>query len=223
MNLEYRKEDRTKWIAGGILALLACVMLYRAFAPAPSPSAPAPSPSAPAAPSPAARVSNPFTAMEPPGPSARGRVSPANRRRVGVAAPPAQIDPRLRLDLLAKMQTITYQGTERNIFQYYTPPPPIEKPAANPVTGPGGAPAKPAGPPPPPPPPPITLKYYGYAEKPMGSSKKAFFSDGDDIFIAGEGDIVNKKYRIVKIGVNTVEAEDIATKHRQVLPLQEQQ
>ena len=67
------------------------------------------------------------------------------------------------------------------------------------------------------------MKYYGYAEKPLGSPKKAFFSDGEEIFIAGEGDIVNKKYKIVKIGLNTVEAEDVTTKHRQVLPLQEQQ
>jgi len=213
MSLLYRREDRNKWIAGAVLAVVAGILLYRTFWPAraPSPAQPARAP-----------AGSPFSAMDTPAAS-RARLSPASRRRAAATASVPQLDPRLWLDLLAKVQGVSYQGSERNIFQYYTPPPPVDKPAANPVTGPGGAAAKPPGPPSAPPPPPIPLKYYGYAEKPLGSPKKAFFSDGEEIFIAGEGDIVNKKYKIVKIGVNTVEAEDVATKHRQVLPLQEQQ
>jgi len=213
MSLQYRREDRSKWIAGAVLAVIAGILLYRTFWPAGAPS--------PAQP-PRARAGSPFSAMDSPAAAPRARLSPVNRRRAAATAAAPQLDPRLRLDLLAKVQGVSYQGSERNIFQYYTPPPPVDKPVANPVTGPGGAAAKPPGPPPAPPPPPIPLKYYGYAEKPVGSPKKAFFSDGEEIFIAGEGDIVNKKYRIVKIGVNTVEAEDVTTKHRQVLPLQEQ-
>jgi hypothetical protein len=212
MNLSFRSEDRNKWIAGAVLAVIAGSLLYRTFWPARAPSSAPPS---------RARAGSPFSTMDSPaGP--KGRVSPAGRRRAAATASAPQLDPRLRLDLLAKVHSVSYQGSERNIFQYYTPPPPVDKPVANPVTGPGGAAAKPPGPPPAPPPP-IPLKYYGYAEKPLGSPKKAFFSDGEEIFIAAEGDIVNKKYKIVKIGVNTVEAEDITTKHRQVLPLQEQQ
>jgi len=39
-----------------------------------------------------------------------------------------------------------------------------------------------------PPPPPINLKFFGFANKP-GEAKKIFLSQGEDVFIAGEGDM----------------------------------
>jgi hypothetical protein len=216
MNFHYRREDRKKWMAGGVLLVLSGVMLYRSVGGG--------APSAAPAPAAAARTSGAFGALDIAMPATRGRVAPGSRARgtaaAATAAPAEVLDPKLRLDVLNRVQAITYQGSERNIFQYYTPPPKIETPKSDPLKPPGAA--DKSGPPPPAPPPPIPLKYYGYAEKPMGGPKKAFFSDGDEIYIASEGDIVAKKYKIVKIGVNTVEAEDIATKNRQVLPLQEQ-
>lgn len=151
-----------------------------------------------------------------PQPRARGAAG-ARSRWIPPAMPAGAQDTTLRLDLLAKVQGITYQGTERNIFQYHTPAPTIPKPVANAVTKPGEQ----AGTAEKPPLPPIPLKYYGYAHKPSETAKRAFFVDGEEIFIAGEGEIVNKRYRIVKIGVNTVEVEDLVTKHKQALPLQE--
>ena len=123
------------------------------------------------------------------------------------AAPAAQsLDPTLRLGLLASVEGVQYKGSGRNIFRSLEEAP-IPQPLAPALT--------PTGPPPPPP---INLRFYGFASKP-GESKKVFLSQGEDIFIAAEGDIVNRRYRVVRIGVNSVEVEDLLDKRRQVLPL----
>ena len=69
-----------------------------------------------------------------------------------------------------------------------------------------------------PPPPPITLKFFGFANKP-GETKKVFLSQGEDIFIAGEGDIVDRRYRVLRISTSSVDVEDVINNNRQSLPL----
>ena len=78
--------------------------------------------------------------------------------------------------------------------------------------------AKANTPPPPPPPPPILLKFFGFANKP-GEPRKIFLSQGEDVFIAGEGDIVDRRYRILHIGPGSVEVEDVLNNNRQTIPL----
>ena len=143
---------------------------------------------------------------------------------------PMTIDPTLRVDLLAKVQAVDMQGGTRNLFQFSTaPPPPLPKEPTVPVGQGVAARAKlnepPPGPPQPPPPPqapPILLKYYGYSSARGDNRKHAFFLDGDDILMATEGDMVKKRYRVVRIGVNSVVMEDTEFKHEQTLPLQEE-
>jgi len=134
------------------------------------------------------------------------RKVPARGRARGEAAAQS-LDPTLRLDLLASVEGVQYKGSGRNIFRGQAEAP-IPQPLASGLKTPAG----------PPSPPPINLKFYGFASKP-GESKKIFLSQGDDIFIASEGDIVNRRYHIVHIGVNTVEVEDVLDKRRQVIPL----
>jgi hypothetical protein len=144
---------------------------------------------------------------------------------------PMTIDPILRLDLLAKVQAVELAGGSRNLFQYSTAPPvkveTLKGPEPRVVPQPGsllvraGAdPAKPAGPPPPPP---INLKYYGFATAHNNGRKTAFFLDGDEISVAAEGETVKKRYRVVRIGVNSVVMEDTESKRQQSLPLTEEQ
>ena len=76
------------------------------------------------------------------------------------------------------------------------------------------------GPPPPPPPPPINLGFYGYAAEKTGQ-KQVFLLHGDDIFIASEGDVVDRRYRVVKIGAASVQVEDIPYHNTQTLPLRQ--
>ena len=136
------------------------------------------------------------------------------------------IDPILRLDLLAKVQGVEQAGGSRNLFQYGPPPGKVEalkgpepKVVPNPVAKADDA-AKPAAPPPPPP---INLKYYGFSTARNNGRKMAFFLDGDEISVAGEGETVRKRYRVVRIGVNSVLMEDTESKRQQSLPLTEEQ
>ena len=139
---------------------------------------------------------------------------------------PAAIDPTLRFDLLAKVQAVEPQGARRNLFQFGAPPPPpaskdpepkiIPKPPGTELAAEAPKPVKPAGPPPAPP---IPLTYYGYSSRKGESRKRAFFLDGDDILVAAEGETVKRRYKVVRIGVNSVVMEDTEHKSEQTLPL----
>ena len=76
----------------------------------------------------------------------------------------------------------------------------------------------PQGPQAPPPPPPIDLKFYGF-EGPKNGSKRIFLLKGEDIFLAKEGDIVDRRYKIMHIGPNSVEVQDVLTNNTQTIPL----
>ena len=145
----------------------------------------------------------------------------------------ATVDPTLRLDLLAKVQAVEPEGGTRSLFQFSAAPPPEAVPtqvaAIHPKPRmygpmPPPPPAPPAAKPPEPPPPPITLKFYGYSTPRADGQKRAFFLDGDDIFVAAEGEMVKKRYRVVQIQVNSVVMEDTQYKNnRQPLILQQEQ
>jgi hypothetical protein len=150
---------------------------------------------------------------------------------------PMKTDATLRLDLLAKVQNIGAEGGVRNIFvREQAPAEPVKpdtngkiplvakidpkKPTPTPVAV-VPPPPQPAGPAGPPPAPPINLKYYGYSTKRSDGEKKAFFLDGEDIIVASEGEIIKKQYKVVKIGVNSVQMEDTTSKSTQSLPIQQ--
>ena len=144
---------------------------------------------------------------------------------------PSKVDPTLHLALLAKLKTVAVEGGTRSLFDIGAPPAPVElkvkeppkidvaKTPATPAT-----PPKPAEPvtPPEPKAPPIPLKFYGFVSPPKVGIKRAFFLDGDEIVIAGEGDMVKKRYKIVRIGVNSATVEDTQFKsnNQQTLPLE---
>jgi hypothetical protein len=128
----------------------------------------------------------------------------------------ARLDPRLRLDLLSVAEQTQYAGSGRNIFRMEAAP--IPKPVAAAMKRPEPVRAAPSGPPPPPPPPPINLKFFGFATS-VGAPKRVFLASGDDVFIAQEGDIVNRRYKILRIGSSSVEVQDLLNNRTQSLPL----
>jgi len=123
------------------------------------------------------------------------------------------LDPRLRLDLLAASQNRKYEAG-RNIFTMQEIK--IDQPIAK-VRQPMGPDPEPT-PPPPPPPPPINLKFYGFASKP-GEPKKIFLADEGEVFVARQGDIVERKYKVVQINNTSVIIEDVLNNNRQPIPL----
>lgn len=202
---------------------------------APSESIPAAIPLTPAAPVSRKDTESPALMQRTPrGGAQRGAAGAADFRpslKLPEGVDVSAIDPTLHLDLLAKLRNLPMEGGARSVFKEGTPPPP---PAPDPVTikpgpmvgkagGPAnGEPAKPAGPPPTPPPPPIPLKFYGYANQQRGGPKRAFFLEGEDIFVAGENETIHNRYKIIKIGVNSAVVEDTTDKHQQTLPLVEE-
>ncbi len=195
--MELGTENRNKVIIAGVLIVVAVIALGRWLFTG----------SAPAAASPPPRVATPALA-------AQKSLQPVAKRSTRLEP---SLDPTLRFDWLKASEDVKYQGNNRNIFRAEADLPPIPQPHSNGTTDVGSAP--PAPPPGPPPPPPIRLKFYGFANA-RGSAKKVFLSDeGGDIFVAGEGDIVDRQYRILRISPMSVEVEDVLNNNRQQIPL----
>ncbi len=115
------------------------------------------------------------------------------------------LDPTLKLDLLASSEKTLYEGNARNIFVSQAEVE-IPKPGAPGVTD---APKTPEyTTPQPPPAPPIPLKFFGFASRP-GEPKKVFLSQDTDVFVAGEGEIVDRRYKVVRISPTSVEIQDM--------------
>lgn len=136
--------------------------------------------------------------------------SPARPGRKGAGAAkkvraPQSLDPTLNLQQLAITEQIKYEGSGRNIFvsQAEEIPKPI-----TPGTETGKKDDKIFPIPAVAPPPPIPLKFFGFANHP-GEPKKIFLSKGDDVFIAGEGEIVDRRYKVLRISPNSVEIQDV--------------
>src|SRR5882757_8218623 len=124
------------------------------------------------------------------------------------------LDPTLRPELMAQAEETTYTGNGRNIFS-----PNSAAPTPVAIEKPKNFRNEPPPPPPgPPPPPTIDLKFYGYSSS-GGGSRQIFLLHGDDIFLARQGDVVDRRYRVVSIRPFSVEIEDIPYHNTQSLPL----
>ena len=151
-----------------------------------------------------------------PKPASAAAVTPKGKK-TSVASAEESLDPRLRLDLLANSESVLYEGAGKNIFraapEVIAIPPVKVPPLLNRAEE-----GPPQGPPQLPPPPPINLKFFGYSSG-KGEKPKAFLSQGDNVWIAHEGDVVNRQYKIVRITPTAVEVEDLLNNNRQSIRL----
>ncbi len=69
---------------------------------------------------------------------------------------------------------------------------------------------------------PGNVKFFGYGTVPNGTSKRAFLSDGEEVYIVGEGDTFLGRFRIIRIGNASLEFEETATGRRNSATLDEQ-
>ena len=157
--------------------------------------------------------------MWPASPAPSAAVPTARARGAQQSAKPAAIAPvaAVKLDAL----TAARQGPserERNPFRYQpkaAPPPPQAEAKPTPTLSEAPRPAVPTGPPPPPP---IPLKFIGILERANGE-KWAVLSDGKATMHGRDGDIVDGRYRIVKIGAESIELTYADGRGRQVVRL----
>jgi hypothetical protein len=153
-------------------------------------------------------------------PTAGNPVAVAGPAAKKIGTTSAQLDPTLHMEGMLVAESLVYAGFGRNIFSPVSAEPPPMEIAVNKFP-PRPEPPKPPQPPQPPqkpPLPPINLKFFGTSTSKSGD-RKAFLLNGDDVFIAAAGDIVQRRYRIISIAANSVLVEDIPNSNKQTLPL----
>ena len=149
-------------------------------------------------------------------------------RRTGREIPAAQINSSIHFEKLGRMEQIQ-PSLARNMFAFSTPPPPAtpdggasrQRPESAESAGGGRRPFVPGGgsstgrkavd---------IPLKYYGFRKDPQGKKRQAFFADGEDLYLAWEGDVVANRFRIHRITDTMAEVEEVASRTRKRLDLE---
>jgi hypothetical protein len=124
-------------------------------------------------------------------------------------------NPALRLDLLEQLKKFEYQGPRRNIFS--TAPLPVvapPQPAPGPVI---------AGPVQLPGPPPLVVPavFFGHVTDNRSGARRAFFSEGEEVYVLGLGEVLLNRFRLVQIGNNTAELEELASGRRTTLTMEQ--
>ncbi len=197
-------DQQKKIAAGGVFGVIALAVLYFQLSASFSTPAPPPPPV--------------ITTVGTPSASGGGsRVSGDTRKHAGPMTA-AELDPTLRMGPMLVTESLVYSGSGRNIFSGASAPAAIPKPIASArpkVVASAPIYTPPAGPPPPPP---IDLKFFGTATTAAGN-REAFLLRGEDVFMASAGDIVQRRYKVVSVGANSIVVEDMVNSNRQVLPL----
>ena len=129
----------------------------------------------------------------------------------------SKLDPTLHPEIMAQAESIRYTGSGRNIFSMNSAPPAKIEAVKGPVRPNQQQIATATGPAGPPPPPPIDLQFFGYEA--YGNVRKAFLLHGNNIYIASEGDVVDHRYKIVKILPFSIQVTDVLYNNTQSLPL----
>ncbi len=128
-------------------------------------------------------------------------------------------NPQPHTDSLDRARKAEYKSAGRNIFSRETPPPPVPKVDKK---------HHPDPPPAPPPPPPeqkvspLPVKFFGFGTIPNGTVRVAFFTDGESVYIVAEGEVLMKRFRILKIGNANLEYEELSSGLRGTANLEEQ-
>jgi hypothetical protein len=241
-----RKKTITA-VALGVVALICIVYAYNTLFGGPSSPAPVAAPASttaePAATAPEANSSttrNTGVKATMPGGNAPGVAA------TKMATTSSSLDPTLDETAMLRTESLVYSGTGRNIFSaiYVPPPPPIPTnmpsarpkgpvlppppppPPPTPTNMPKARPGPVLPPPPPPPPPtcpptcpPINLKFFGTAKR-VNGQMQAFLLQGEDVYLASQGDIVARKYKIVSIAATNIQVTDLQNSNTQTLTLQ---
>ncbi len=154
---------------------------------------------------------------------ARGSVATNGRGTLRVRpidATRGDVDPTLRLDLLARLHSVEPVTNGRSLFESgpgpqaasltkVTGPPIIPKPLP-PGSQTATASAAPAFT--------IPLKYYGFVKPTAkGESSRGFFLDGDNVLVASEGELLKQRYLVVALTPTNVRLEDVQLKQGQTL------
>jgi hypothetical protein len=153
------------------------------------------------------------------GPAA-GPASPSNTRagstRPSAGAEPPATAPDVHLQALSEERPAPQSG-ERDLFRFGQRPAPAPAVSAKPAPVVQAGPAVTAGPPSPAP---IPLRFIGIVESPTQAKRIAALVDSTGhAYQGGEGDIVAGQYRVLRIGVESIEISYLDGRGRQTIRL----
>lgn len=138
----------------------------------------------------------------------------AAARPAGRTASPGGVED-IALDRLGRSAGRLAEGA-RDPFRYRPAPPPPKTGNVRPMYGP----PEPPPPPPPVPPPPIPLKFVGLVETGRLAGRVAVLSDvRGGIFYGREGDIIDGRYRLLRVAADQAELAYTDGRGRQALRL----
>jgi hypothetical protein len=211
LGVENRKQVAIAAVLGALVLFLVIRMLISNFG-SPTPAPVTATPAAPAAPLATQTAATPVR-------TTTGSTATTGPNAIKVAHLGANLDPTLHFEVMRQAESLEYAGRGRNIFSATS----AQMVSIPKVT----RPIRPApqqvsyGPPAPPPPPPIDLKFFGYSAQKVGlrDVRKAFLMHGEDVFIAAEGEVVDHRYRVVKISPFSIDLEDLPYHDTQTLNL----
>ena len=152
-----------------------------------------------------------------PSAAAPGGVRSTARAGARRAGPSAVTAPDVRLQALDEARPQPVEEPQRDLFRFKpkaSPPRSAQQPAAAAAPGPPG-PATPSAPTLAP----ITMRLIGLVESSESAQKIAILSDGRGIYEGREGDIIEGRYRILRIGVESVEMAYLDGRGRQTIRL----
>ncbi len=128
---------------------------------------------------------------------------------------PLDVDsPALKSFLLQRIRETKYPAGRENIFIYRArrvadPSPGSQTPVTLPPVD--------TGPPPLVPP----YRFFGYVMNLPSGNRRGFFQNGEDIFIAAEGETLQNRFRVLRISTNNVEMEELASGRRATVQIEE--
>ena len=206
-------EQQKKLLISGIFGLLLLFLVYRVYDGFFGGTTTVPPPTVVEV-APAKGASAGREVASPPG----FAVKPGTAAKVGTTL--GQLDPTLHMDAMQVTESLLYTGTGRNIFASRAEPPPVKlvkvvAPIAPPRPVQAYVPPVDSGPPPPPP---INLKFFGTSTSASGV-RRAFLLQGDEVYLAAAGDVVQRRYKVVSIAASSIVIEDLPNTNRQNLPL----
>lgn len=127
-------------------------------------------------------------------------------------------NPGLLTDEIDRARKTEYKGPIRNPFSMVAPPPPdqvkkdvktvvpitpvVEKPTQAFLPG--------------------NLKFFGYGTIPNGTARRAFFTNGEDVYVVAEGETLLGRYRILRVNNANLEFEELPSGLRGTTILEEQ-
>ena len=146
-------------------------------------------------------------------------VTPGVALLTGEYKPLGVENPRLLTDEIDRARKSEYKGPIRNLFSMIAPPPPDPAKHSAKVV----VPIVPIDPPKPTQAIlPGNLKFFGFGTVPNGTSRRAFFTNGEDVYIVAEGETLLGRYRILRVSNASLEFEEISSGLRGTTILEEQ-